>query len=89
MFDISSHNGNDAEAYLKRGCKVIAVEANRDLYLGLHQRFASEIASGLMIVVEKAISRRPKVSLYVNSSDHGWAQSCRVTLNTAERYAER
>jgi FkbM family methyltransferase len=72
VFDIGSNNGDDAGAYLKRGCKVIAVEANPDLCLGLHQRFASEIASGQMIVVDKAISRRPKVTLYVNSANHGW-----------------
>jgi 16S rRNA A1518/A1519 N6-dimethyltransferase RsmA/KsgA/DIM1 with predicted DNA glycosylase/AP lyase activity len=63
VFDIGSNNGDDAEAYLKRGCKVIAVEANPDLCLGLHQRFVSEIASGQMCGRQSHISTAKGVAL--------------------------
>ena len=72
VFDIGANNGDDAAAYLKHGCKVVAVEANPDLCGELRQRFAAEIASGQFVLVDKAISRRRRVTLYVNTSDHGW-----------------
>jgi FkbM family methyltransferase len=72
VFDIGANNGDDADAYLKRGRKVIAVEANPDLCAGLRGRFAAEITSGQLVLVDKAISRRRRVTLYVNTSDHGW-----------------
>jgi FkbM family methyltransferase len=72
VFDIGANNGDDSEVYLKRGCKVVAVEANPDLCTMLRQRFAPEVASGNFVLVDRAISRRPKVTLYVNSADHGW-----------------
>jgi FkbM family methyltransferase len=72
VFDIGANNGDDAEVYLKRGRKVVAVEANPDLCAGLRERFAAEIASGQFVLVDKAISRRRRVTLYVNTSDHGW-----------------
>jgi FkbM family methyltransferase len=72
VFDIGANNGDDADAYLKRGRKVVAVEANPDLCAGLRERFAAEIVSGQFVLVDKAISRRPRVTLYVNTSDDGW-----------------
>jgi FkbM family methyltransferase len=81
VFDIGANNGDDADAYLKRGRKVVAVEANPDLCAGLRERFAAEIASGRFVLVEKAISRRPRVTLYVNTSDHGWGT---ILLSYAE-----
>jgi FkbM family methyltransferase len=72
VFDIGANNGDDAEVYLRRGRKVVAVEANPDLCAGLRERFAAEITSGQFVLVDKAISRRRRVTLYVNTSDHGW-----------------
>jgi FkbM family methyltransferase len=82
VFDIGANNGDDSEVYLKRGCKVVAVEANPELCVMLRQRFAPEIATGDFVLVDRAISRRPKVTLYVNSADHGWG-----TIDPS--YAER
>jgi FkbM family methyltransferase len=81
VFDIGANNGDDADAYLKHGRKVVAVEANPDLCAGLRERFAAEIASGRFVLVEKAISRRRRVTLYVNTSDHGWGT---ILLSYAE-----
>lgn len=72
VFDIGANNGDDAAEYLARGCRVVAVEANPTLCVGLRRRFTSEIAAGQLVLVDKAISPRRVVTLYVNSSDHGW-----------------
>jgi FkbM family methyltransferase len=72
VFDIGANNGHDAAVYLEHGCKVVAVEANPDLCAELRQRFAAEIASGQFVLVDKAISRRRRVTFYINTSDHEW-----------------
>jgi FkbM family methyltransferase len=82
VFDIGANNGDDAAEYLKRGCKVVAVEANPELCDGMQERFAAEIEIGQLILIDKAISRRRTVTLYINSADHGWG-------TTLPSYAER
>ena len=72
VFDIGANNGDDAAAYLDHHCKVVAVEANPDLCAEMRERFSAEIASGQLVLVDRAISRRRKVKLYINSSDHQW-----------------
>jgi FkbM family methyltransferase len=72
VFDIGANNGDDAAEYLNRGCRVVAVEANPALCVELRDRFASDISAGQLVLVDKAISPRHSVTLYVNSSDHGW-----------------
>jgi len=82
VFDIGANNGDDAAAYLERGCRVVAVEANPILCAQVRVRFASAIEEGRLTVVDKAISHRPKATLYINSEESGW----RTTLLS---YAER
>jgi FkbM family methyltransferase len=82
IFDIGANNGDDTQAYLKRGCKVVAIEANPALCAALRERFSAEIDAGQLIVVDKAISRRSKVTLYVNSAESGWG-------TTLPGYAQR
>ena len=89
VFDIGANNGDDSEVYLKRGCKVVAVEANPELCTMLRERFAPEVASGNFVLVDRAISRRSKVTLYVNSADHGWGTIHRATPRAAASYAAR
>jgi FkbM family methyltransferase len=72
VFDIGANNGDDTAEYLKHGCRVVAVEANPTLCKDLRDRFAREIESGQMVLVDKAISPRRTVTLYLNSAAHGW-----------------
>jgi FkbM family methyltransferase len=81
-FDIGANTGQDAEALLARGLRVIAVEANPKLCADMRERFAAEIAAGKLVVVAKAISGRKTVTLYVNSAESGWG-------TTLESYAAR
>jgi FkbM family methyltransferase len=71
IFDVGAHNGDDTAAYLARGFRVIAVEANPILCEDMHKRFASDIKLGRAVVVNKAIDRRGggKITLHVNSLD--------------------
>ena len=46
VFDIGANNGDDAAEYLKRGWKVVAVEANPSLCADLRARFLRTAPSG-------------------------------------------
>jgi FkbM family methyltransferase len=68
------HTGNDTFFYLKKGFKVVAVEANSELINKAKIRFASEINTGLLTLVDKAISRESdlEINFYVNSDKDDW-----------------
>jgi FkbM family methyltransferase len=50
VYDIGANNGDDISYYLLRADRVVAVEANPQLCELISSRFASEIASGRLIV---------------------------------------
>jgi FkbM family methyltransferase len=78
IFDIGCHIGQDSDFYLKKGFKVIAVEANPGLCLGLRRRFADQVAEGRFILVEKAIAEKAgEVVFYLNEKE-----SIRSTIST-------
>lgn len=56
IFDIGCHNGDDANFYLRKGFRVVGVEANPELCAALRRRFANEIKDGSFILVERAIA---------------------------------
>jgi FkbM family methyltransferase len=67
IFDIGCHTGEDADFYLKKGFRVVAVEANPDLISGLKAKFAAQLASGQFTLVDKAIADKPgTVEFYLN-----------------------
>lgn len=82
VFDIGANTGQDSEAYLARGYRVVAVEANPALCAYLGHRFKDDIASGRLTLVGKAISPQKSVELFVNTLDSGWG-------TTRKDYAER
>ncbi|MDR3423152.1 MAG: FkbM family methyltransferase [Xanthobacteraceae bacterium] len=73
IFDIGAHRGEDTEFYLRKGFRVIGVEANPALYEGLRQKFKTFIADGRLKVVNKAISWAAGiVKFYVNKDVTEW-----------------
>lgn len=81
VFDLGMNNGDDAAHYLRCGCDVVAVEANPDLCAAARRRFAAEIASGRLSLVEAALAERPGEATFFlsvendhwSSLDPGWA----------------
>jgi FkbM family methyltransferase len=84
IFDVGANNGDDTAAYLARGFRVIAVEANPFLCEDLHKWFANNINLGRAVVVNKAIDRWGGgiITLHLNSLDS--AQG-----TTIESYSQR
>ncbi|HEY1453269.1 MAG TPA: FkbM family methyltransferase [Roseiarcus sp.] len=70
IFDVGCHIGQDSAFYLKKGFKVVAVEANPALCMSLRQRFGDQIAEGRFILIEKAIAEKAgEVEFYLNEHE--------------------
>lgn len=83
IFDVGAHQGEDTEFYLRKGFRVVAVEASPGLAAGLRNRFAAEIASGHLSVVHAAIAERTgRVTFFENTRNSVWG-------TTRPEWAER
>jgi FkbM family methyltransferase len=73
IFDIGCHKGEDSDFYLKKGFRIIAVEANPALCGELKQKFSDQIADGHFVLVEKAIAEQAgEVEFFVNEKASIW-----------------
>ncbi len=82
VFDIGAHRGEDSEYYLKKGYRVVAVEAEPLHVEFLSRRFADAIAASRLILVDRAIAahsgrcaffRNHTVSVY-GTANPAWAE---------------
>lgn len=74
IYDAGMHRGQDTAYYLKRGFRVVGIEADPEHAAHCRVRFATEIAQGRLIVVEGAVappSTRP-VLFYKNVDNSVW-----------------
>ena len=46
IFDVGLHKGEDTEFYLKKGFKVVGIEANPLLYQQARERFSEAVNAG-------------------------------------------
>ncbi len=73
IYDVGAHQGEDTGFYLEKGFRVVAIEANPDLAKSLARKFAAEIASGQLTLVECAIAAAEgEVAFFVNESASVW-----------------
>jgi len=81
VMDLGMNNGDDTAYYLKKGHRVVALEANPVLCERARARFAAEIVSGRLRIVNAAVGAVPgRCTFHVNldndhwsSLDPGWA----------------
>jgi|HubBroStandDraft_1064217.scaffolds.fasta_scaffold36000_3 FkbM family methyltransferase len=71
IFDVGANDGDDTAYYLSLGYSVIAIEADPALCDSLQDRFAREIASRRVTVVNAAVMEedRDEVGLYVSKDN--------------------
>jgi FkbM family methyltransferase len=73
IFDAGSHTGQDTAFYLKKGFRVVAIEADPSLCEHLEQRFRRAIHNHRLTIVNKAIaSEQGLVSFYRNLDESVW-----------------
>jgi FkbM family methyltransferase len=69
IYDVGAHAGEDTDFYLKKGFKVVAIEANPDLAGRLRDKFPSNVSDGSLIVVDAAIAESDgEVDFYTNQT---------------------
>ena len=72
--DIGMHDGQDTDFYLKKGYRVLAVEANPELVQANRERFADEIESNRLTIIHGAIGAdKGPVKLFVNDRKTDWS----------------
>ncbi len=74
VFDLGMNNGDDTDYYLKRGFRVIGLEANPGLCEKAALRFATAIAEGRLTIVHAAIwESSGETVFYVNLENDHWS----------------
>ncbi len=58
IFDIGCNNGDDTDFYLKKGFRVVAIDADKALCEDVSKRFAAEIKAGRCEVIYGAVSEK-------------------------------
>lgn len=73
VYDVGMHDGEDTEFYLRRGFRVVGIEANPVLVARLREKFGREIRTGRLVLVDRAIARAPGQVLFaVNRTMDVW-----------------
>lgn len=86
IFDVGMHVGNDAAFYLKKGFRVVGVEANPQLCTVVERRLGSQISTGRLTVVHKAIGPfRGEIAFHLNDHQPEWAT---ISRERAEYYTQ-
>jgi FkbM family methyltransferase len=85
IFDVGCNNGQDAEFYLRKGFRVIGVEANPALCSDLKNRFSAQIDDGTFVLIDKAIAEHDgEVQFFVNEKADIWGT---IRADQADRNA--
>jgi FkbM family methyltransferase len=73
IYDVGAHKGEDTAYYLRKGFRVVAVEADPILAGGLREKFSADIESGQLAVVEAAVAETPgEVEFFHNEQSSVW-----------------
>lgn len=76
ILDIGAHHGDDSAFYLKKGFRVLAVDADPKHVERCRGRFAAEIAAGRYEIVHAAIADRSgQIAFYVNLDKDDWSST--------------
>lgn len=82
VYDVGMHRGEDTEFYLRRGFDVIGIEANPQLVEMLREKFRSEIRTGRVTIIGKAIATDSGQARFITSSVSAWG-------TTSQAFADR
>jgi len=74
IFDVGMHVGRDSEFYLKKGYRVVAVEANPDLCSLAEDRLREHVISRRLIIINEAIANYDgNITLHLNEQESEWS----------------
>jgi FkbM family methyltransferase len=74
IIDVGAHKGSDTDFYLKKGFRVVAIEANPCLVEELEKRFRSEIDAGRLVLLPYGIHEQAGTfDFYRNLDKDDWS----------------
>ncbi|MBY0335084.1 MAG: FkbM family methyltransferase, partial [Acetobacteraceae bacterium] len=75
IFDLGVNDGTDTDYYLRKGYRVVGVEAAPDLVAHLHRRFPAEIADGRFVLLDRVLWQQAglKIPFHVNLDNNEWS----------------
>jgi FkbM family methyltransferase len=74
IYDVGMNNGDDTAYYLSLGFRIVAIEANPELVEQAKSRFAREIASGRLIILNIGIAdREGELPFWICETNHRWS----------------
>lgn len=82
IFDIGMHNGEDSEFYLKKGFRVVAVEAVESLCTAVAEQLAESVDTRRLVIVNKAIAAQFGVPYYLKIDIEGADLICLDSLRS-------
>jgi len=87
IMDVGMHTGNDSEFYLKKGFKVVAIEANPELVREAQNYFEEDIAKKKLVIHNIAIADYyGEIDLYINDQHDDWGTVCEKFAHRNERF---
>src|SRR5262249_4578099 len=74
IYDVGMNNGDDTAYYLSLGFRTLAIEANPELVEQAKARFAREIASGRLIILNIGIAdREGELPFWICETNSRWS----------------
>ena len=90
IFDIGMHTGEDTDFYLKKGFRVVGVEANPHLAAYCRHRFDEACQSGRLVIIDKAIANTSgTIDFYVSDQKSEWGTANRDWMLRNEKVGKR
>jgi FkbM family methyltransferase len=89
IYDVGMHDGTDTDFYLKKGFRVVAIEANPGLVAAARRRFAAELESGRLVILNVAVAEHEGiVDFYVSAKDDWSTAEVDVVADKRSKYPE-
>lgn len=76
IYDLGMHHGKDTEFYLKKGFRVIAVEANPKLVDQVSERLSPYVKDGSLVILNNAVSdEEGSIDFFINLDKDDWSST--------------
>jgi FkbM family methyltransferase len=74
IYDVGMHRGEDTDFYLRKGYRVVAIEADPDLVAANRDRFSAEVKNGRLTIVSGAIADpdTDAITFYRHPTESAW-----------------
>ena len=87
IYDVGFHHGEDTEFYLTKGFKVVAIEAHPGLCQAGREKFAHEIESGRLTLLNIAVAETSGPVSFFESDNDVWGSIRRDAASATSGWA--